>query len=94
MYRSGVLVQIPRPERYAIHKFIVADRRTAGPERLKAVKDRALAELLIDVLSEQRPDELARTYMPARNVGPKRRHRLDATLTRMPEGREKMNQLA
>jgi hypothetical protein len=29
MYRSGVLVQVPRPERFAIHKLIVADRRQA-----------------------------------------------------------------
>jgi hypothetical protein len=43
LYRSGVLVQIPRPEAYAIHKLIVADRRGAGPDRLKSRKDRAQA---------------------------------------------------
>jgi len=31
IYRSGVLVQIPRPERFAIHKLIVASRRHGGP---------------------------------------------------------------
>ena len=31
LYRSGVLVQAPRPERYAIHKLIVAEWRRAGP---------------------------------------------------------------
>jgi hypothetical protein len=29
LYRSGVLVQIPRPEAYAVHKLIVANRRKA-----------------------------------------------------------------
>lgn len=35
LYRSGVLVQIPQPERFAIHKLIVADRRRAGPDQIK-----------------------------------------------------------
>lgn len=26
LYRNGILVQIPRPEKFAIHKLIVADR--------------------------------------------------------------------
>ena len=33
LYRSGVLVQVPRPERFAIHKLIVADRRRDGSRR-------------------------------------------------------------
>lgn len=40
LYRSGVLVQVPRPERFAIHKLIVADRRYGGAEQAKARKDR------------------------------------------------------
>ena len=32
--RSGVLIQAPRPERFAIHKLIVADRRLVGPDAL------------------------------------------------------------
>lgn len=35
-YRSGVPVQIPAPERFAIHKLIVAVRRMSGPYALKA----------------------------------------------------------
>ena len=27
IYRSGILIQVPRPERFAVHKLIVADRR-------------------------------------------------------------------
>lgn len=30
IYRSGILVQVPRPERYAIHKLIITDRRAMG----------------------------------------------------------------
>lgn len=65
LYRSGALVQIPRPERFAIHKLIVADRRRSDPSRLKARKDRAQADLLIEVLSEERPGELVEAYEDA-----------------------------
>lgn len=85
LYRGGVLVQIPRPERFAIHKLIVADRRRAGADRFKAVKDRAQAAFLIKALAEDRPYELQEAYVTARETGPKWAKRLDNTLTQMPE---------
>lgn len=85
LYRSGALIQIPRPERYAIHKLIVADRRRDGPDAMKSRKDRAQAKFLIDILAEERPDDLAEAWDTARASGPAWRKRLDATLTRMPE---------
>lgn len=84
LYRHGVLVQIPRPERYAIHKLIVADRRLGGPDRFKARKDRAQAEFLISILAEDRPDELREAFEDAQSRGPRWRKRLDASLARMP----------
>jgi len=85
LYRSGVLVQVPRPERFAIHKLIVADRRRGGPDRLKSRKDRAQAAFLIAVLSEDRPDELAEAYEDALSRGPRWRERIAASLKRLPE---------
>jgi hypothetical protein len=85
LYRSGVLVQIPRPERFAVHKLIVADRRREGPDALKARKDRAQAAFLVEVLAEERPDELAEAWEDARGRGPRWRERLDRTLARLPE---------
>ncbi|MFN3992802.1 MAG: GSU2403 family nucleotidyltransferase fold protein [Tabrizicola flagellatus] len=84
IYRAGVLVQIPRPEAYAIHKLIVADRRQ-GPDRLKARKDMAQAALLIEALAEDRPDELREAYEDALDRGPQWRAHIGATLKRMPE---------
>lgn len=85
LYRSGVLVQIPRPERFAIHKLIVADRRRDGPDRFKARKDRAQAAHLIAILAQDRPDDLREAYVDARSRGPRWRERMDATLSRLPE---------
>ncbi len=89
LYRSGVLVQIPRPEAYAIHKLIVANRRK-GPDQLKSRKDRAQAALLIEALAEDRPDELREAYADALSRGPQWRAHIDATLKRMPETEAKL----
>lgn len=85
LYRSGVLVQIPRPERYAIHKLIVADRRHGGPDQLKARKDREQAAFLVSVLAEDRPGELSDAYQDALSRGPRWRERIASSLKRMPE---------
>lgn len=84
LYRSGVLVQIPRPERFAIHKLIVADRRHGGPDQAKSRKDRGQAAFLIEVLAEDRPDDLRGAYEDALSRGPRWRQRLEASLARMP----------
>jgi hypothetical protein len=85
LYRSGVLIQIPRPERFAIHKLIVADRRRGGPDALKSVKDRGQSAFLIRALAEDRPDELREAYEEALANGPKWRDRIASSLKRMPE---------
>ena len=83
LYRSGVLVQIPRPERFAIHKLIVASRRRGGPDEAKARKDRAQAEFLIRILAEDRPDDLAEAYDHALSQGPRWRDRIASSLGHM-----------
>jgi len=54
---SGVLVNVPRPGRFALHKLIVATRRgTSGIP--KAPKDRAQASALLRVLLSELPGEI------------------------------------
>ncbi len=89
LYRSGVLVQIPRPEAYAIHKLIVANRRQ-GPDQLKSRKDMAQAALLIEALAEDRPDELREAYADAMDRGAQWRAHIAATLKRMPKTAAKL----
>ena len=81
LYRSGVLVQIPRPERYAVHKLIVAARRHAS-SALKAKKDLAQAEILFGVLGEDRPLELLEAFRLAMETGPKWREAIETALKR------------
>ncbi|MCA3557863.1 MAG: hypothetical protein IOC71_06425 [Rhodobacter sp.] len=84
-YRSGVLVQVPRPERYAIHKLGVADRRQGGPAAAKARKDRAQAAFLIAALARDRPEALRLAYEAAIGNGVRWRDRIAASLKRMPQ---------
>ncbi len=84
LYRSGVLVQIPRPERFAIHKLIVADRRLGGPDQAKSRKDRGQAAFLIALLAQDRPDDLRDAFADAQSRGPAWRERIKASLARMP----------
>nr|WP_277871175.1 GSU2403 family nucleotidyltransferase fold protein [Thalassorhabdomicrobium marinisediminis] len=93
VYRSGALVQIPQPERFAIHKLIVADRRSSDPSRLKARKDRAQADLLIEVLSEERPGEPAKAYEDAIGRGPVWRNRISASLNLMSQARKRIDDI-
>lgn len=51
LYRDGVLVSVPQPERYAIHKLIVATRRDATrPDKIR--KDISQAGMLIGIYAE------------------------------------------
>ncbi|WP_428929431.1 nucleotidyltransferase family protein [Marinibacterium sp. SX1] len=85
LYRSGILVQVPRPERFAIHKLIIADRRRDGAGNLKAAKDREQAAFLIAALAEDRPDDLALALDTALATGRRWRAHVEASLARMPE---------
>jgi hypothetical protein len=85
LYRSGVLVQIPRPERFAVHKLIVADRRLGGPDAAKSHKDVLQARFVMRALAEDRPDELAEAYRDALARGPRWRERLGRALERAPD---------
>jgi hypothetical protein len=56
---SGVLVNVPRAGRFALHKLIIAARRgTASPGRSKAPKDRAQAGALLRLLVAELPGEI------------------------------------
>lgn len=57
LHKEGVLVNVPTPARYALHKLVVAHRRPAA-EQMKARKDKRQATLLLRVLLEERPGDI------------------------------------
>lgn len=88
IYRDGILVRAPRPERFAIHKLIVADRRLEGRDSLKSRKDLMQAETLIALLARDRPDDLADAYRDAVERGPRWRKRIERSLDRSATARD------
>ncbi len=69
LYGPGILVNVPAPERYALHKLIVARRRAATSG--KANKDLEQAQSLLSVLVTSRPHELVEAWSEARGRGAK-----------------------
>lgn len=80
--RKPVLVRVPQPARYAVHKLIVSverDRRA----RLKAQKDLRQSLELQAVLRQVDPDALDEAIEAARSKGPGWKKRVDAGLKAM-----------
>lgn len=72
LHRSGVTVTVPAPERYAIHKLIVAQRRSRDSvSRAKRDKDLNQATSLFTALAEfRRAADLRDCFMEAWERGP------------------------
>lgn len=83
LHRDGVLVSVPDPCRYALHKLIVAARR--GPSNPKHPKDLAQAEALLGILLEDQHDELRQIWSELRRRGRGWRELADRSLDRMPD---------
>ncbi|HTU12130.1 MAG TPA: GSU2403 family nucleotidyltransferase fold protein [Allosphingosinicella sp.] len=94
IYRDGILIRAPRPERFAIHKLIVADRRRDGRDSLKSRKDMMQAEMLITLLARDRPGDLADAYHDAMQRGPRWRERLERSLAHSDRAQEAIAALA
>ena len=72
LHKSGVPVTVPAPERYAVHKLIVASRRrTDGQGTIKRDKDIQQSSLLVEALARsRRHSDLALVYNEAWGRGP------------------------
>ncbi len=63
LHGAGVLVSVPAPQRFALHKPIVARRRAQG--NAKRDKDLMQAQALLDAIVERRPYELRAAWTEA-----------------------------
>ena len=78
LHGTGIYVLVPAPQRYAIHKLIVARRRSEGSS--KRDKDIQQAEALLEVLVHKRPHELKAAWAEAYGRGKAWRQLLGAGL--------------
>lgn len=74
LYRSGVLVNIPDPSRYALHCLLASNQ-----------EDWRRAEWLIGVMAEESPYDLYKAHESLRNQFPDSISKLEATLAFMPD---------
>jgi hypothetical protein len=81
LHGGGVPVIIPRAERYAVHKLIVAVERQ---DQAKATKDIAQAGVLIEILARRRPLELAEAWGDAWSIGDRWKEMLTLGRERLP----------
>jgi hypothetical protein len=83
LHGGGILVNVPAPARYAVHKLIVSRDRKVNPE--KGLKDRAQATQLIHLLARDDPFALRDAYAEARGRGDAWRRLLDEAVSLLPE---------
>lgn len=79
---NPVLVRVPRPARFALHKLYTAAERPAF-EAAKAGKDRRQAAALLEVLAADRPDDLGEAWSALAHRTSARR-RIERELARLP----------
>jgi len=76
LYGAGILVNLPNPARFAIHKLVVMERRKTS-EAIKKRKDLDQAHYLIDFLLKHQEGDLINALEAARSMGPRFRAQLE-----------------
>lgn len=93
LHRGGVLVRVPAPWRFAVHKLILADIRKSDAHAMsKARKDMQQADLLLQALAiTNNVGNLGDVWREAWSAGPRWRKRLTASLRELtPRARESL----
>lgn len=96
LHRSGVSVLVPSPERYAVHKLIVASQRLQDANgRAKRDKDILQSGLLFDALAIKRQqDVLAEVFLEAWNRGSRWRQSITTGMNQLHvSGRDAMERV-
>jgi hypothetical protein len=68
LYEHGIMVNVPAPGRFAIHKCAISQKRPAA-FAAKGRKDLSQAEQVFEVLLDSRPTDIALAYNAAKNQG-------------------------
>lgn len=68
LYEHGIIVNVPAPGRFAIHKCVLSQKRPAA-YAAKALKDQSQAEQVFRVLLDSRPADITLAYEAAKVHG-------------------------
>ena len=68
LYEHGIIVNVPAPGRFAIHKCVLSQKRSAA-FAAKALKDQSQAEQVFRVLLDSRPADITMAYEAAKAQG-------------------------
>lgn len=82
--RAGILLNVPAPARYALHKLVTSTRRIAALQT-KALKDIDQAEQLLSVLIEDRPGDIQLAFEAAKKMPNKFNEQLQNGIKKLPE---------
>jgi hypothetical protein len=82
LYGAGIAINVPAPERYALHKLLVSRLRiNTGDSQAKARKDMRQAGELLSVLCDHRPYEIRDLWEELTERGPKWREKAFEAVT-------------
>ena len=84
LYRHGILVHLPNPARYALHKLVTSQRRPSA-FATKSSKDIAQANALLEVLCQDRPGDVILAHEAALNMGKKFLPALESAIAQLDE---------
>jgi hypothetical protein len=68
LYEHGIMINVPAPGRFAVHKCVVSQKRPAA-FAAKALKDQSQAAQIFKVLLDSRPADITLAFEAARSQG-------------------------
>ena len=81
--RAGILINVPAPARYALHKLVVSERRPAAMQT-KSIKDVYQAEQLLTILLNDRPGDIQLAFDAAKTMPDKFQEQLTTGIRKLP----------
>jgi hypothetical protein len=82
--KNGILVNVPAPARFALHKLVVSERRDVASQT-KSKKDIDQAVQLLDWLQQTRPGDVSLAYESAKKMPTKFLQQLDKIIHDLPK---------
>lgn len=82
--RAGIVVNVPAPARYALHKLVASARRPPALQT-KTIKDIDQAKLLLDVLLQDRPGDIQTAIKAAKKMPDKFLEQMASGFKKLPD---------